>query len=195
VIPAPRKTPFFAPPDSGYQANYKEERIMVRRSAALLFLVLAAVMTVLIATALATPATPTIKAETFRGAFARDIELKTEFENDVEVEIETEGPIELVTQRVEMPAGSTLGWHTHPGENVNVIVGPGTLTLYHDEKCTRGIAYGPGSAFPTSPDQVHLARNETSDTLVFFATYFMPRKTPPLPIRVDAPLPKPGCPQ
>lgn len=166
---------------------------MLRRTVPV-FIGITALLTVLIANALATPGSTTIVVQTARGAFAKDIDLKTEFEDDVEVEIETDGPIELITQRIEAPPGATFGWHSHPGENVNVIF-QGTLTLYHDEKCTKGIAYGPGTAFPTSPDQVHLARNLGTDTVVFFATYFAPKKTPPLPVRVDAPLPGSGCPQ
>ena len=157
------------------------------------FIGITAVLTVLIANALATPSSPLV-VQTARGAFAKDLNLETEFADDVEVEIETEGPIELVAQRIEAPPGATFGWHSHPGENVNVVF-QGTLTFYHDEKCTKGIAYGPGSAFTSSPDQIHLARNEGTETLILFATYFVPRQTPPLPIRIDQPLPRPGCPQ
>jgi hypothetical protein len=31
--------------------------------------------------------------------------------------------------------------------------------------------------------------------VIFFATYFMPKTTPALPIRIDQPSPGPGCPQ
>lgn len=166
---------------------------MFRRTV-LVFIGLIALLTVLIANAVATPPSTTIVVQTARGAFAKDIDLKTEFENDVEVEIETDGPIELITQRIEAPPGATFGWHSHPGENVNVIF-QGTLTLYHDEKCTKGIAYGPGTAFPTSPNQIHLARNLGTETVVFFATYFAPKTTPPLPVRLDARSPGSACPQ
>jgi quercetin dioxygenase-like cupin family protein len=166
---------------------------MLRRTV-LLIIGLTALLTVLIANALATPASTTIVVQTARGSFAKDLKLETEFTDDVEVEIETDGPIELITQRIEAPPGATFGWHSHPGENVNVIL-QGTLTLYHDEKCTKGIEYGLGTAFPTSPDQIHLARNLGTESVVFFATYFAPKKTPPLPVRLDAPLPGPGCPQ
>lgn len=75
------------------------------------------------------------------------------------------------------------------------VVKQGTLTLYHAEHCTEGIAYGPGSAFATHPEGVHLARNEGAETLVFFATYFAPRTTPLLPVRIDEPSPGSECPQ
>jgi quercetin dioxygenase-like cupin family protein len=158
------------------------------------FISLTAVVALLVANALATPGSTTIVVQTARGTFAEDLKLKTEFADDVEVKIKTEGPIELITQKIEAPPGATFGWHSHPGENVNVVL-QGTLTLYHDEKCTAGIAYGPGRAFPTSPDEVHLARNLGTETLVFFATYFAPKTTPPLPVRLDARSPGSGCPQ
>jgi quercetin dioxygenase-like cupin family protein len=164
---------------------------MLRRIA-LLGIALTGVL-VLMANAVATPASG-VSAVTARGDVVKDLNLQTEFDDDVEVEIETEGPIEFATQRIEALPGATFGWHTHPAENINVMV-QGTLTLYHDEKCTKGIAYGPGKVFTTSPKDVHLARNEGTETLVFFATYFLPKKTPPLPLRLDAPSPGSNCPQ
>ena len=86
------------------------------------------------------------------------------------------------------------------------LVKQGTLTLYHQHSelhsrrpsltCTAGVGYGPGSVFTTSPDEVHLAKNvSTSEPLVFFAVYLAPKQTPDLPVRIDQPLPAPGCPQ
>lgn len=164
------------------------------RRAILAFVSLTAVVAVLVANALATPASTSIVVVTARGAFADELKVNTEFDNDAKVKIKTKGAIELITQRIEAPPGATFGWHTHPGENVNVIL-QGTLTLYHAEDCTEGIAYGPGTAFPTHPEDVHLARNEGTENVVFFATYFAPKTTPPTPVRLDAPLPAPGCPQ
>jgi quercetin dioxygenase-like cupin family protein len=163
------------------------------RKIAPVFIGITAVLTVLIANAVATPASG-VTAVTARGDIVKDLKLENEFSDDVEVEIETEGPMEYATQRLEAAPGATFGWHSHPGENINVML-QGTLTLYHDEKCTKGIAYGPGAVFTTSPKDIHLARNEGTETLVLFATYFLPKKTPPLPIRIDQPLPRPGCPQ
>ena len=77
---------------------------------------------------------------------------------------------------------------------MNVVL-QGTLTLYHDEACTRGTAYTVGTSSSTSPDEIHLARNEGTTDLIFFATYFAPKTTPPLPVRIDQPSPGPGCPQ
>jgi oxalate decarboxylase/phosphoglucose isomerase-like protein (cupin superfamily) len=68
------------------------------------------------------------------------------------------------------------------------------LTLYHAEHCAQAIAYGPGTSFATHPEGVHLARNEGTETLVFFATYLAPKTSPPLPVRIDDPAPGDECP-
>jgi quercetin dioxygenase-like cupin family protein len=145
-------------------------------------------------TASATPVIGTITVETVRGPFAEDLKINTRFENGAKVRLKTNGPIELITQRIVAEPGASFGWHSHPGENVNVVK-QGTLTLYHDDACAQGMEFGPGTSFPTHPSDVHLARNEGTDTLVFFATYLAPLATPPLPVRVDEPSPGPGCPQ
>jgi quercetin dioxygenase-like cupin family protein len=144
-------------------------------------------------TALGTPSSG-VSAETARGQLDRRLHEKSTFDNGARVKLVTKGPIEVITQRIVAVPGASFGWHTHPAENVNVMLA-GTLTLYHDEDCTRPIAYSPGDSFATSPEDVHLARNEGTETVVFFATYFAPKTDPPVPIRIDQPSPGPGCPQ
>ena len=154
---------------------------------------LTGVLAVLGTIALATPADG-VTAVTARGDLD-PLKVNTHFDNGAKVKIKTEGPIEFVTQRIEVAPLGTTGWHFHPGENLNVVQ-QGTVTLYHDEDCTAAVPYGPGTAFPTHPDEVHLARNEsTTETVVLFATYFHPKTTPPTAIRIDAPSPGEGCPQ
>jgi quercetin dioxygenase-like cupin family protein len=147
---------------------------------------------VLVATAIATPSGGVV-AETARGTLDKRLNVSTRFDNGARVKLQTKGPIEIVTQRIVAEPGATFGWHSHPGENVNVVHS-GTLTLYHGERCTTGVDYGPGSAFTT--EGVHLARNlSATATLVVYAIYFAPKTTPALPIRIDQPSPGPGCPQ
>jgi quercetin dioxygenase-like cupin family protein len=158
-----------------------------------LLIATAAVGAIVTAGALAT--TPSgVTAETFRGALLEPLHVNTKLANDARVMLKTEEDVEIVTQRIVAQPGATFGWHTHPGENVNVVA-QGTLTLYHDEHCTMGTDYPAGSAFPTHPDETHLAKNLGSVDLIVFATYFAPKTTPPTPVRVDAPLPGEGCPQ
>lgn len=147
---------------------------------------------VLVSTALGTPSSG-VTAETARAPLA-ELKLHRKFDNGAQVKLQTKGEMELITQRIVAAPGATFGWHSHPGENVNVVL-RGAITLYHDEACTEGVTYGPGSTFTTSPDEVHLARNETGEELVVFATYFAPRTSPPLPVRIDHASPGAACPQ
>jgi quercetin dioxygenase-like cupin family protein len=146
--------------------------------------------------AIATPASPppVLVADTARGTIDGKLNLQTHFGNGSVAKIKTRGPMEFAVQRIVAQPGATFGWHRHPAENVNVIQS-GTLTFYHDENCTEGINYGPGSVFTSSPDEIHLARNNGTTDVVFFATYYVPRTTPAQALRIDAPLPALGCPQ
>jgi quercetin dioxygenase-like cupin family protein len=169
---------------------------MRKRSVILALVIAVVVVGVAAGVAIATPAStpPVLTADTARGTVSGQINLNTDFENGSEVEIKTRGPMEFAVQRIVAQPGATFGWHRHPAENINVIQS-GTLTLYHDENCTAGIQYGPGSVFSTSPEEIHLARNNGTTDVVFFATYFVPRTTPAQMLRIDAPSPGPGCPQ
>jgi quercetin dioxygenase-like cupin family protein len=165
----------------------------MRKVIAIAILAIGAVVT---AVALATPASPppALTAETARGAFAGPLKVNTKLANGARVKLKTKGAVELISQRIVAQPGATFGWHSHPGENVNVIA-QGTLTLYHDEECAVGTEYPAGSAFSTHPDEIHLAKNLGTVDLVIFATYFAPKTTPPTAVRVDQPLPAAGCPQ
>ena len=145
---------------------------------------------VAIATPPSTP--PDLVAVTARGMIADRLNLQTDFGDGSVAKIKTRGAMDFAVQRIVAQPGATFGWHRHPAENVNVIQS-GTLTFYHDESCTEGTDYGPGSVFTSSPDEIHLARNNGTTEVVFFATYYVPRTSPAL--RIDAPLPALGCPQ
>jgi quercetin dioxygenase-like cupin family protein len=166
----------------------------MRKVIVIVTLAAAAVVT---AIALATPASspPVLVAETARGTFDELPKVNTKFENGGKVKLKVTGPVELITQRIVAKPGATFGWHTHPGENFNVMIS-GTLTLWHDEACTgSGTEYSAGDAFSTSPDEVHLAKNlSATEDVVFFASYLAPKSatTTPTPVRADAPLPE-GC--
>ena len=105
----------------------------------------------LAATALATPIIGMVTAETARGELDDRLQVNTRFDNGARVKLNTKGPIEIIMQRVVVPPGGSLGWHTHPGENVNVVA-QGTLTLYHAKKCTMAMPYGVGDSFATHPE-------------------------------------------
>jgi quercetin dioxygenase-like cupin family protein len=147
---------------------------------------------VMVGVAIATPSSG-VTAETYRGNVQGQLNLFTQFSPGVSARIKTKGAFEIVVQKIVAEPGATFGWHYHPGENVNVVA-QGTLSLYHAKKCTREVVYPTGSGFTTSPDEVHLARNEGTDTLIIYATYLVPKQTPLLPLRIDQPSPGASCP-
>ena len=136
-----------------------------------------------------------ITAETARGPLVdRELDVNMKFDPETKLKIETKGDLEVAVQRVVAAPGASFGWHTHPGLTT-VTVASGTLTLYHAEHCTHGIEYSAGDSFSNLGHEVHLARNNGTTDLVLFGWYLVPAKTPPLALRIDQPLPAPGCPQ
>jgi hypothetical protein len=96
------------------------------------------------------------------------------------------------TARVDIAAGGTSGWHTHPGI-VLVTVQQGAVTFY-DKKCSSVVhtAGASGSSFvETEGDGLGLARNEGVGTAVVYVTYIAPAGT--TAFRIDAA--NPGCTQ
>ena len=74
----------------------------------------------------------------------------------------------LIQQLTGAPNGTT-GWHSHPGP-VSVIVNSGAMTFMHDD-CTTS-SYPSGTAFiDQGGGNVHLARNDGTAPVIFFATY------------------------
>jgi quercetin dioxygenase-like cupin family protein len=144
--------------------------------------------------ALATPVIGSVVAETARGSLAEPLNLREKFGPDTGVMLKSKGDIEVISQRIEATPGSSFGWHSHPGAHVNVVL-EGTITLYYDKNCTTGVSYGPGESFAIDANRIHLAHNEGDAKLVLYATYFAPKGDPPLAVRVDQPLPGPGCPE
>jgi quercetin dioxygenase-like cupin family protein len=161
-----------------------------RLASALGLALLAAI--VVVGVAIATPSSG-VTAETYRGNVQGELNLFTRFSPGVTARIKTKGAFEIAVQKIVAQPGATFGWHYHPGENVNVVA-QGTLSLYHAKKCTLEVTHPTGSGFTTSPDEVHLARNEGTEPLVIYATYLVPQGSPPLPLRIDQPSPGPNCP-
>jgi quercetin dioxygenase-like cupin family protein len=165
---------------------------MLRRIA-LVLAGLALVGSALIGAALATPSRG-VTAETARGELVdRPLDVNMKFDAKTRVRLQTKGRIEVAVQRIVAEPGGTFGWHSHPGPTI-VTVLRGTLTLYHAEDCTQGIDYVTGTSFSNLPHEIHLARNEGTDELVIYASYFVPVRTPPLALRIDQPSPGPECP-
>lgn len=165
---------------------------MIRRSI-LVVLVLVGLLAAAVGTAFGTSSTG-VTAETARGPLVdRPLDVNMNFGNGTtKVKLSTKGPMEVAVQRIVAAPGATFGWHSHPGPTI-VTVSSGTLTLYHAEHCTVGINYTAGQSFSNLPDEIHLARNNGSVTLVVYASYFVPAGSGPL--RIDQQSPGSGCPQ
>ena len=124
----------------------------------------------------------------------RPLDVNWHFAPGVKVKLQTQGPIEVAYQRITIPPGGTLGWHSHPGPTV-VTVFQGTLSFHHAEQCTQEIEYATGQSFSNMPDEIHLARNEGTQPVVVFASYYLQQSSPPPPLRIDQPSPGAGCPE
>jgi quercetin dioxygenase-like cupin family protein len=137
-------------------------------------------------TALATPANLFVGTLTSRATLSDEIHFNTG-----EVKLQTKGSVDFITATVNIAAGGTSGWHSHPGV-VLVSVTAGTLTFY-DANCVATV-YPSGSAFVEAGDTQGLVRNESATTAAsVLATYIVAAGTPNSALRVDAA--NPGCSQ
>jgi quercetin dioxygenase-like cupin family protein len=148
---------------------------------------LAGALTVVFAgTVLATPANLFVGTLTSRATLGGDIHFNTGA-----VKFQTKGAVDFITATVNIAAGGSSGWHSHPGV-VLVSVTTGSITLY-DANCV-GTVYPAGSAFVESGDAQGLVRNENATVAAsVMATYLVEAGTPNSALRVDAA--NPGCPQ
>lgn len=139
-----------------------------------------ALVIVFAGTALATAASGLTSAPTIlpRGTVAEKVHFNTG-----EIKFQTKADVDLVTQTITFAAGSTSGWHAHPGV-VLVTVGSGSLVRY-DGNCsaTTYTAGSAQSAFIESGDHSGLVRNETASAAVVYVTYVVPKGTTAL--RID----------
>jgi len=164
---------------------------MLRRTT-LAVVVVVILLAVAVGTVLGTGASG-VTAETARGPLVdRPLDVNWHFGPASKVKLQTQGPMEQAVQRIVATPGATFGWHSHPGPTI-VTVLSGTLSFYHAEDCTHEIEYGSGTSFSNMPDEIHLARNEGTETLVIYATYYVPVGTGSL--RIDQPSPGADCPQ
>ena len=161
---------------------------MTRRQLAFLVIV-AAVSTGLAGVALATPGSGVLMAPVFaRASFADPTDIRFKVKKQGQEVVQVNNARETVIQQVVIAPGGHTGWHSHPGPVV-VLIKSGQMSFYdsEDPTCTPRI-YSAGEAFVDSGQgHVHIARNEGSQNLELWATYF---DVPPGgPFRIDAPSP------
>ena len=137
-----------------------------------------ALVIVFAGTALATAASGLTPTTLSRGTVAEEVHFNTG-----EVKFQTKADVDLVTQTITFAAGSTSGWHAHPGV-VLVTIASGSLVRY-DGNCsaTTYTAGSARSAFIESGDHSGLVRNESTSAAVVYVTYIVPKGTTAL--RID----------
>ena len=142
--------------------------------------------------AFATPGSGIASAVVARAAFADPVDIKFKVGVNPTDVLHVEDAKDTVMQQITIRPGGTTGWHSLPGPVV-VLIAAGTMSFYgsEDPSCTAK-TYTVGQAFIDSGQgHVHIARNEGSEDLVLWATYF---DVPPLqPFRIDAASPG-NCP-
>jgi quercetin dioxygenase-like cupin family protein len=136
---------------------------------------------VAVTAALATPALGTIASTLFaRGTLTTPVNANADG-----VQLRTNGSTDHAVQTISFGAGSSSGWHRHPGV-VLVTVQSGTLAHYRSN-CSRE-ELNPGQSFWESGTHAGLVRNETRHDVVVYVTYIVPTGAP---LRID--MPNPGC--
>jgi len=165
---------------------------MTKKRLAFLVIV-ASVSTGLVGVALATPSSGIVTAPVWaRASFVDPVNIKFKIKGHGQEVIHVRDAQQTVVQEIVIAPGGHTGWHSHPGPVV-VLVKSGALTFYsgEDGTCTSR-TYSAGQAFIDSGQgHVHIARNEGSENLELWATYFdVPPIVPGVPgsgaFRIDA---------
>lgn len=146
---------------------------MTKRQLTFLLFV-AAVSTVLLGAAFATPPSLVSAIVVARAGFADPVDIKFKLGGQRQEVINVRDAQQTVMQQIVIAPGGHTGWHTHPGPVV-VLVKAGELTFYdsEDPTCT-GRTYSAGQAFiDRGQGHVHIARNLSQDqNLELWVTYF-----------------------
>jgi Uncharacterized conserved protein, contains double-stranded beta-helix domain len=119
-----------------------------------------------------------------RATFADAFNLKRKT-GDWKVRVDTD-PLDVAVQTIVFAAGSSSGWHMHPGP-VFIMVTQGQMTFYEadDPTCTP-VVRSAGQGYLDSGDHGHIARNETQAEARNVVTYLAP---PGAALRIDMPAP------
>jgi hypothetical protein len=94
------------------------------------------------------------------------------------VEVKAKPSLDVAVQTITFPAGSSSGWHSHPGP-VFILVTKGTLRFYEgdDPTCTP-VERSAGQGFLDRGDHAHMARNESGLAAETAVTVFAPEGAP-----------------
>lgn len=148
-------------------------------------LVALSLVAVFAGTVLATPANQFVGTALAKG----DVDQATFQYNEGAIKLMAKGPVVLNMASVNVAAGGTSGWHSHPGL-VLVVVKQGAMTFY-DKDCNPTVHPAGSSFIEAQSDGSGLARNEGATEAIVYVTYIAPAGT--TAFRVDEP--NPGCAQ
>jgi quercetin dioxygenase-like cupin family protein len=150
--------------------------------------IVAAICSVSVAAVLTPPSGISIATVFARASFADPTDIKFKVKGQSQEVTNVNNAQETVIQQIVIAPGGSTGWHSHPGPVV-VLIKSGRMSFYDgdDPTCTVR-TYSAGEAFIDSGQgHVHIARNEGSENLELWATYF---DVPPGgAFRIDVPNP------
>jgi quercetin dioxygenase-like cupin family protein len=105
---------------------------------------------------------------------------------DANFKAKSNGPTDVEQDRLIFQAGSSTGWHIHPGPAI-VIVTQGALTDYEEDGCKTVLPAG--SVLFEPEGKVHNLANETGGLSEILGTLILPAGSPLL-IPTPPPAPK-----
>jgi hypothetical protein len=115
--------------------------------------------------------------------------VKSEPHSLVDVQVKAKSHLDVVVRTHDYAAGSSTGWHTHPGPVfINVIEGQLTFYEADDPTCTPHVVLAGQGYVDTG--RGHLARNETGQPAKDVTVILAPVN---LPFRGELPAPNPDC--
>ena len=86
-----------------------------------------------------------------------------------------DGPATVTVRTLTINPGEVLAWHYHPGYAFNVVK-TGKLTV--EEGCGGEQTLIPGDAFEEMDGHVHRAKNLTTEDVVVYNTFIVPKGQP-----------------
>jgi hypothetical protein len=99
------------------------------------------------------------------------------------------GPVDLVVRVHDYQAGSSTGWHTHPGP-VFITVLEGQITFYeHDDPACTPTVVTAGHGY-VDTGHGHIGRNQTAQPAKDVSVFIVPVGQP---FRAELPAPNPYC--
>jgi quercetin dioxygenase-like cupin family protein len=96
-----------------------------------------------------------------------------------DLKLKVKGDSDVYVTRHTFPVGAHTGWHTHPGPSLITVIA-GALTVYEadDPTCTPTVYHAGESFTDIGCGDVHLVRNEGTETAMDVAVQIVPAGAP-----------------